>query len=192
MSRSFRIIVLLILFTPTVVANNSNSLVSEKGILDLRELEFDQSTVINLNGEWEFYWKKNLYPVDFDSDKQLTPDCYGKVPSYWTSYNPDNCDIESQGYATYRLKILLPPSFREEIMFDVPVFDAAFDLYIDNLLYWGGSQGDQIRNNPDSCNISGIVSEVFNVFKEMASQKSISLETGTTFSISLPGISTVS
>jgi signal transduction histidine kinase len=47
---------------------------------------------------------------------------------------------------------------------------------IDNLLYWGGSQGDQIRYSPDSCDISGIVSEVFNVFKEMARQKSITLK----------------
>ncbi|MBA7660958.1 Sensor histidine kinase ResE [subsurface metagenome] len=52
---------------------------------------------------------------------------------------------------------------------------SAGDL-IDNLLYWGRSQGDQIRNNPDSCDISGIVFEVFNLFKEMAKQKSISLK----------------
>jgi len=47
---------------------------------------------------------------------------------------------------------------------------------IDNLLYWGGSQGNQIRFSPDSCDISGIVSEVFNIFNEMAMQKSINLK----------------
>ena len=138
MSYTFRIITLLLLLTPAVFANSNNRLVSEKGILDLRELKFDQSSIINLDGEWEFYWNKFLYPVDFDSDIQPTPDCYGKVPSYWTSYDPGNGNIESQGYATYRLKILLPPSFREEIMFDVPVFDAAFDLYLD-YFYAGGN-----------------------------------------------------
>jgi len=148
MSRFFRIITFLLLLTPAVFANSNNRLVSEKGILDLRELEFDQSTVINLDGEWEFYWNKFLYPVDFDSDIQPTPDCYGKVPSYWTSYDPGNCDIESQGYATYRLKILLPRNFREEIMFDVPVFDAAFDLYLD--YFYAGGNGTPGTSKQDS------------------------------------------
>jgi len=55
MTCSFRIITLLLLLTPAVFANSNNRLVSEKGILDLRELEFDRNTVVNLNGEWEFY-----------------------------------------------------------------------------------------------------------------------------------------
>lgn len=147
MSRSFRIIALLYLLTPAVFANNIR-LVSEKGIIDLREIEFDQGTVINLNGEWEFYWEKFLYPFDFDSGKQPTPDCYGKVPSYWTSYDPDNCDITGQGYATYRLRILLPRNFREEIMFEVPVFDAAFDLYLD--YFYAGGNGTPGISKQDS------------------------------------------
>jgi len=148
MNYSFRIITLLCLLTPAVFANSNNRLVSEKGILDLRELEFNQSTVVNLNGEWEFYWNKFLYPVDFDSGKQPTPDCYGKVPSYWTSYESDNSDIEGQGYATYRLRILLPPNFREKIMFEVPVFDAAFDLYLD--YYYAGGNGRPGISKQDS------------------------------------------
>ncbi len=148
MNCSFRTIVLLCLLTPTVIATGNNRLVSEKGILDLRELEFDRSTVVNLNGEWEFYWNKFLYPVDFDTGKQPTPDCYGKVPSYWTSYDPDNSDITGQGYATYRLRILLPPNFREEIMFNIPVFDAAFDLYLD--YYYAGGNGTPGISKQDS------------------------------------------
>jgi signal transduction histidine kinase len=148
MSCSFRIIILLCLLTPTVIASGYKKLVSEKGILDLRELEFDRNTVVNLNGEWEFYWNEFLYPVDFDTGKQPIPDCYGKVPSYWTSYDPDNSDITGQGYATYRLRILLPRNFREEIMFDIPVFDAAFDLYLD--YYYAGGNGTPGISKQDS------------------------------------------
>ncbi|MBE9510269.1 MAG: sensor histidine kinase [Bacteroidetes bacterium] len=148
MSCSFRLITLLCLLTPTIIANSNNRLVSEKGILDLRELEFDRNTVVSLNGEWEFYWNEFLYPVDFDSDKQPTPDYYGKIPSYWTSYDPDNCDITGQGYATYRLKILLPYNFREEIIFDIPVFDAAFDLYLD--YFYAGGNGTPGISKQDS------------------------------------------
>ena len=148
MSCSFRLITLLCFLTPTFIANSNSNLVSEKGILDLREVEFDQVTVVNLNGEWEFYWNEFHYPSDFDSGKQPTPDCYGEVPSYWTSYDPDNCDISGQGYATYRLRILLPPNFREEIMFDIPVFDAAFDLYLD--YYYAGGNGTPGNSKQDS------------------------------------------
>ena len=70
------------------------------------------------------------------------------MPSYWTNYNPVNIDITGQGYATYRLKILLPPSFREEIMFDVPVFDAAFDLYLD--YFYAGGNGTPGISKQDS------------------------------------------
>lgn len=144
MENSFRLLLILFgLLTTTVIAYGNNRMVAEKGILDLRELEFDKNTIINLNGEWEFYWNRFLYPADFDTAKQLTPDCYGEAPSYWTGYDTDNLDIKGQGYATYRLTILLPQNFREKIMFDVPVFDVAFDLYLDNN-YAGGS-GTLIR-----------------------------------------------
>ena len=36
-----------------------------RGILDLRNIKNPDHFVVNLNGKWEFYWKKMLRPLDF-------------------------------------------------------------------------------------------------------------------------------
>jgi signal transduction histidine kinase len=62
------------------------------------------------------------------------------------------------------------------------VFESFRDLthmasnLIDNLLYWGRSQGNQINYNPVSCDLKAVVKQVFKLFKEYAVQKSISIK----------------
>jgi signal transduction histidine kinase len=107
------------------------------GILDLRSYHFDDKTVINLNGQWEFYWKKLLQPDDFKKPGKPVPDLFGKIPSYWKNYKINGQNLPGKGYATYRLLILLPEGFQRTITFDVPVFDDAFRLYL-NDFYAGG------------------------------------------------------
>lgn len=106
------------------------------GVLDLREIPDPEHFMVKLNGEWEFYWKKMLRPNDFITGSHI-PDYYGNVPSYWTSY-PAFLGTASLGFATYRLRILLPPGFRNSLGIDLPVFDSSFDIYI-NGRYTGGN-----------------------------------------------------
>ncbi len=101
-----------------------------KGILDLRQIHNKDKFIINLNGEWEFFWKKMLHPQDFYGPEPRKPDIYGKVPSYWTDYSGSAFRTEKYGYATYHLTILLPENFRLPLAFDVPVFDSSYDLWI--------------------------------------------------------------
>lgn len=108
-----------------------------KGILDLRNIGNTKQFIINLNGEWEFYWKKMLHPHDFINQNPV-PDYYGKVPSYWTDYPQESVKTEKYGYATYRLKILLPPGNETPLAIDLPVFDSSYDIYI-NGKYLGGN-----------------------------------------------------
>jgi len=110
---------------------------AKRGILDLRSLDKSQKFIVKLNGEWEFYWKRMLRPNDFKLSS-FTPDFYGKVPSYWTDYKNNAIKPEKFGYATYRLKVLLPPGFREALGIDLPVFDSSYDIYINNE-YHGGN-----------------------------------------------------
>lgn len=100
---------------------------AQKGVADLREIRNTDHFVLKLNGEWEFYWKEMLHPHDFEAGKNWHP-YYAKVPSYWSGYNIPN--IESKGYGTYRLRVLLPPGYRDALAVDLPVFDSAFDIYI--------------------------------------------------------------
>lgn len=112
-----------------------------KGVIDLTEFSDTEQFMVKLNGEWEFYWKKILRPADFDG-RTMKPDFYGTVPSYWTDY-PENVVVDGKtGFATYRLKVILPPGFRKPLAIDMPVFDSSFDIYINNRYCgWNGVVG---------------------------------------------------
>jgi len=118
-------------------AVNGISPAAKKGTIDLRHISDSEQFIVNLNGEWEFYWNKMLHPRDFEGN-DIKPDYYGLVPSYWTDYPQDKIKTTKFGYATYRLRVLLPPGYRKTIAFDMPVFDSSYDIYINNR-YFGGN-----------------------------------------------------
>lgn len=82
------------------------SLSVKDGIADLQSYSFAKDDIYALNGEWEFYWQKAYSPQDFTSDKDLPEKSIISVPSVWHELPETN--NEHVGYATYRLKILLP------------------------------------------------------------------------------------
>ncbi|MBK9390921.1 MAG: sensor histidine kinase [Bacteroidetes bacterium] len=134
-----RLLIFLSFFGFTIFSSEATTglPVANKGIMDLRSLEKDKNFIINLNGEWEFYWNKMLRPNDFENNSFL-PDCFGKIPSYWTDYQKLSVKTEKFGYATYRLTVLLPPGFEKSLGVDMPVFDSSYDIYI-NGEYYGGN-----------------------------------------------------
>src|SRR5437868_3611225 len=83
---------------------------AKKGVLDLRNWNWGTNGVTDLNGEWEFYWQVLYAPSAFHS-ANIEPRVYCKVPDFWNSLIPGNSLLKpGTGYATYRLKILCPPS----------------------------------------------------------------------------------
>lgn len=109
----------------------------KNGVLDLSNEKF-RHRIVKLNGEWEFYWKKHLRPADFSATDMPVPDALATVPSYWTTLKDEIPEIKKTGYASYRMKLILPPN-TGELIFDIPVFDSAFRIYIDGKL--AGSNG---------------------------------------------------
>lgn len=87
-----------------------------KGVLDLRDWDFEKDGPVYLEGEWSFAWKKFLQPdqIQFQIDDQ-----YVSVPDVWTDYEIDGETITPEGYATYSLKLYTPDS------------DRIYGLYID-------------------------------------------------------------
>lgn len=75
---------------------------AEKGIIDYSGFDFT-GRVINLDGDWEFYWKRMPGPEDFAGADRPAPDGYYPVPLFWTKY--EGLNLQSRGYATYRLRI---------------------------------------------------------------------------------------
>lgn len=76
-----------------------------KGVADLRDGRI-QSSVVELNGEWEFYPGRLLSPGEFD-DKIAGERIYLKVPGDW------NRIMGARGFGTYRLKVLLPDDYTQ-------------------------------------------------------------------------------
>lgn len=79
----------------------------EDGFVDLSGWDF-QTKSIDLNGEWEFYWKRLLTPADFISNHGLKCD-YIAVPKAWKGYRLNQKKLGPYGYATYRAKIKVSP-----------------------------------------------------------------------------------
>ncbi len=79
----------------------------EAGFLDLSGWNFKTQS-INLDGEWEFYWKRLLTPADFEGEPN--PECdYIPVPRAWKGYRLNKEKLGPYGYATYRATIKAPP-----------------------------------------------------------------------------------
>ncbi|MGE4284751.1 MAG: ATP-binding protein [Clostridia bacterium] len=75
------------------------------GVIDLTGWNWEQNSVIALNGQWEFYWHELLTPPDFEEvditkKKQLII-----LPRAWNKYIINEEDLSGTGYATYRLLI---------------------------------------------------------------------------------------
>lgn len=87
-----------------VTAQNSYA---EGGILDISNWDFDQQGVVNLRGEWFFYWNKLLMP---DSTGMIshTPDTVMYIPGNWTSLTYENANLPYAGNATAVLRVILP------------------------------------------------------------------------------------
>ena len=78
----------------------------EAGFLDLSGWDFKTQN-INLDGDWEFYWKRLLTPTDFE--RPSIPRCeYIPVPKAWKGYRLNKVKLGPYGYATYRAIIKAP------------------------------------------------------------------------------------
>jgi hypothetical protein len=86
---------------------------AEQGILDLKNWDLEENGIVNLNGEWEFYWEKLLEPDDFAGKSIPEMSGFIKVPGIWNGYEvtndagTDNHILGGDGFATYRLTIVL-------------------------------------------------------------------------------------
>ena len=63
--------------------------------------------MLNLSGEFEFYWNKLYKPSDF-KDSSINHTEYAYVPSVWNNKYFYDKKVTPQGFATYRLNITVP------------------------------------------------------------------------------------
>jgi hypothetical protein len=124
------LIAYLIFFTACL--NDSLRRIAPKavsGVLDLTEWDLDSDGPLDLAGEWEFYWSQHLSPADFS--KKSAPDKTGliQVPGYWKDNEIEGDQHPPDGYATYRLNIMLN-QHEESLALRMREISVAYTLYI--------------------------------------------------------------
>ncbi|MCU0578469.1 MAG: PAS domain S-box protein [Desulfobacterota bacterium] len=90
-----------------LLQGHSSPPLAVKGVLDLSRWDLAKSDLIVLNGEYAFYWGRHVPPADFTGSLVQAP-AFVKVPGFWSDRQGDGGRFPGQGYATYRLKVLLP------------------------------------------------------------------------------------
>lgn len=94
-----------------------------KGVIDLQSVSFDQKSIY-LDGEWEFYPSTFLNPTEKPNHTQ-----YIRVPSSW------NDEMKSSyGYASFRLKVLLPKDQKELLAFKIPEQGTSYRIFVNGVL----------------------------------------------------------
>ena len=141
-------IFLLFLYIIFIMSNctkyNKNYPKAEKGVIDLSNWDINLDGMINLKGEWEFYWLQHLSPDDFKNNK-IFPLYYINVPSKWYGFKFNN-----YGYATYRLKIKLNKKY-PSLALKFPILVTTSKIWINNkLVQETGILGkNKKQNKPD-------------------------------------------
>lgn len=113
----------------------------KNGLLDLTNWDFDRGGIVKLDGQWEFYWKqfltsKNLKINDNIKNKKLV-----SVPGDWNGYQYNGRNIGSDGFATYRLKILLSDT-RQQYGLKIQEMGSAYRLFVNGkMLHSNGKPG---------------------------------------------------
>lgn len=133
------------LFPSQLVLANDAPL-AKKGVLHVGDYNKES---LKLSGEWEFYWKELLEPVDF-LDK--TERHYLKVPSQWN----ESKGLSILGYATYRLILHIPnESIGKNKAIAMPSSASSAKIWIDGrLIKTEGKVGTSEETSAPSTNTS--------------------------------------
>ena len=78
-----------------------------RGCIDLRDWDFERDGPVALSGEWEFYWRTLVRPGTSPQRKDAGGAGYLAIPGIWNGHVVNGRKIPGDGYATYRLKLLL-------------------------------------------------------------------------------------
>lgn len=110
-----------------------------KGVLDLNQYDFHNDAIISLDGEWQFVYGQLFTPDEFT--KNATDIQLVQVPKVWNNLDMNGKDLNAMGYATYRLKVLLPEN-TPPLSLEIPNMYSSYQLYVNgHLLSNNGKTG---------------------------------------------------
>ncbi|MDC7222024.1 MAG: 7TM diverse intracellular signaling domain-containing protein [Spirochaetales bacterium] len=104
---------------------------AREGVIDLRGSLLDNP--VKLNGEWLFYWNEFLVSAPQNRTEEWDID-YMEVPAFWNNPASLKQEYPREGYATYQIKILLPPH-TDFLALELKYVFTSYRLYINGELY---------------------------------------------------------
>lgn len=152
---------------------NSNRKIPHRvinGVLDLSNWDLEKDGPIELSGEWEFYWGKHLTPKDFSESNPSPKTGLKTVPGSWNGYLFEGKPLSGDGYATYRLIILMNDQ-KGSFAVSIKKISTAFTAYVNGeQISFAGIAGKDIETT-----VPRYLSEVSNFISE-ANQLEIILQ----------------
>ncbi|MBA7555922.1 hypothetical protein ES705_48615 [subsurface metagenome] len=139
------LLLIILLSSCSVISNKTDMPEAKQGILDLKNWDLEEKGIVNLNGEWEFYWEKLLKPDDFTAKSIPEMNGFIEVPRIWNRYEVKNEAgtgkriLGGDGFATYRLTIILndrniSPVSGECIGLKIPYMSTSYRMWINGKL----------------------------------------------------------
>ena len=101
------------------------------GLMDLRDMNLSKS-LVRLNGEWEFYWRQLLAPSINAWESHRAQYMY--LPHSWNGFEWEGEELQGQGYATFRLRILVNEAYvGQTLALHLPTIFHSYQLWIDGV-----------------------------------------------------------
>ena len=130
-SRFVAIIFCLILcFFPAGCGQTTKAPQAVNGVLDLTSWDFENDGIVQLNGEWELYWRQLLSPEDFLQENMVKKTGVFTIPGRWDGREIEGVRQCGDGYATFRITVHIRP---DDKLKAIRIRDAssAYRLWID-------------------------------------------------------------
>lgn len=119
---------------------NEKKILAERGVIDLSNVNFDEIETVNLDGEWDFYWK-NFYSYEDITQKKIIPDLYFNLPGVWNGLQVKEEKLTGNGYCTLHLLVKLSPS-QNSLALRIPIIETANKVWVnEKLIYEAGKIG---------------------------------------------------
>ncbi|MFC5702583.1 diguanylate cyclase domain-containing protein [Cohnella faecalis] len=105
---------------------------SFSGRMDLTDSKMKADELVDLNGEWAFYWRQLLEPKDLSSGTEQRTG-YIDMPSNWYKHTMDGDKLPRNGFATFALQLRVsdPDQVKGLIL---PVMYSNYKLWVDDRL----------------------------------------------------------
>lgn len=122
--------------------------VAKSGVLDLRDWNFKKQGIVKLDGQWEFYYKQLLTPEDFKVEQKAKKTGLINIPGSFKNYKFGNEKLNSQGYATYRLKVIANDS-EDLYAIKTQFIQAAHKLWVNDRIVVQCGEVGKTKNETD-------------------------------------------